>query len=98
MKKTPDGNSGTPKAQTTKRTEHSSGGTNRPETPEFEGRMPLPAELTGRASGTDDDLVELFDEKNGEQLADGFRGGSDDEPPADDEGSSTKGASKVGPH
>ena len=96
MKNSPDGKSGARKAQATKRTEHSSGGTNRPETPELEGRMPLPAELTGRASGTDDDLVELFDVKNGEQLADGFRGGSDDEPPAADEGSNTNRASKGG--
>ena len=90
MKKSPDDKSGAREAQSPKRTEHSSGGTNRPETPELEGRTPLPEELTGRASGTDDDLVVLFDEKNGEQLADGFRGGSDDEPPADDEGSNTE--------
>ena len=98
MKKTPDGKYGARGAQSTKRTEHSSGGTNRPETPELEGRTPLPEEVTGRASGTDDDLVQLFDEKNGEQLADGFRGGSEDEPPAVDEGSSTTRASKVDPN
>ena len=97
MKNSPDDKSGARAAQSTKRTEHSSGGTNRPETPELEGRTPLPEELTGRASGTDDDLVKLFDEKNSEQLADGFRGGSEDEPPLDDEGSSTKHPSKVGP-
>ena len=96
MKKSPDGKSGANGAHTTKRTEHSSGGTNRPETPELEGRTPLPAELTGRASGTDDDLVVLIDEKNSEQLADGFRGGSDDEPPVDDDGSNTKRASTDG--
>ncbi len=90
MKKSPNDKSDARVAQSTKRTEHSSGGTNRPETPELEGRTPLPEEVTGRASGTDDDLVVLFDEKNSEQLADGFRGGSEDEPPVVDEGSSTK--------
>jgi hypothetical protein len=97
MKKSSDGKSSAHEAQSTKRMAHSSGKTNRPETPELEGRTPLPEEVTGRASGTDDDLVVLFNEKNSEQLADGFRGGSDDEPPADDEGSNTKHPSKVGP-
>lgn len=60
-------------------TSHADGGTRRKETPELEGRMPLPEELTGRASGTDDDLVALFDNVSGDHLADGFRGGSDDE-------------------
>jgi hypothetical protein len=58
---------------------HADGDTNRPETPELEGRMPLPEELTGKASGTDDDLVTLFDEDDSEHIADGFRGGSDDD-------------------
>ena len=58
---------------------HSDGGTNRPETPELEGRMPLPEELTGKASGTDDDLVSLFSDDEGEHFSDGFRGGSEDE-------------------
>lgn len=58
---------------------HSDGATTRPETPELEGRMPLPEELTGKASATDEDLVKLFDDKQREHLADGFRGGSDDE-------------------
>ncbi len=58
---------------------HADGGTRRKETPELEGRIPLPEELTGRASGTDDDLVALFDNASGDHLADGFRGGSDDE-------------------
>ena len=58
---------------------HADGGTRRPETPELEGRIPLPEELTGRASGTDDDLVALFDNASGDHLADGFRGGSDDD-------------------
>jgi hypothetical protein len=58
---------------------HADGDTSRPETPELEGRMPLPEELTGKASGTDEDLVELFGDERGEHVADGFRGGSDDE-------------------
>ena len=58
---------------------HADGGTRRTESPELEGRVPLPEELTGRASGTDDDLVALFDNTSGDHLADGFRGGSDDE-------------------
>ncbi len=58
---------------------HADGGTRRPETPELEGRIPLPEELTGRASGTDDDLVALFDNASRDHLTDGFRGGSDDE-------------------
>ncbi len=63
---------------------HADGSTRRPETPELEGRVPLPEELTGRASGTDDDLVALFDNASGDHLTDGFRGGSDDEEAADD--------------
>ncbi len=59
--------------------QHADGGTRRPETPSLEGRVPLPEELTGRASGTDDDLVSLFENASGDHLADGFRGGSDDE-------------------
>ena len=61
-------------------TGHAPGATNRPETPALEGRDPLPTELTGRASGTDDDLVALFDNQSGEHMADGFRGGSQDVP------------------
>jgi len=58
---------------------HADGETTRPETPELEGRTPLPEELTGKASGTDEDLVTLFDDKQGEHMADGFHGGSEDE-------------------
>ena len=46
---------------------------------------PLPEEITGRASGTDEDLVALFENPTGKHMTDGFRGGSDDEPPVDDE-------------
>lgn len=62
---------------------HADGGTRRPETPELEGRVPLPEELTGRASGTDEDLTTLFENVRGDHIADGFRGGSDDEEMAD---------------
>ena len=68
------------KPRKNKSASHADGDTTRPETPELEGRMPLPEELTGKASGTDDDLVSLFDDQEGEHIADGFRGGSDDEP------------------
>ena len=38
--------------------------------------MPLPEELTGRASGTDETLTALFGNDSAGHLADGFRGGS----------------------
>jgi hypothetical protein len=63
------------------KTEHADGGTTRPETPELEGREPLPEEVTGKASGTDEDLTSLFDDEDGEHMTDGFRGGSEDETP-----------------
>jgi hypothetical protein len=62
---------------------HADGSTRRAETPELEGRTPLPEELTGRASGTDEDLVALMGNTSGDHLADGFRGGSEDEDIAD---------------
>ncbi len=58
---------------------HADGSTRKPEYPALEGREPLPEEITGRASGTDDDLVALFQNPDREHLADGFRGGSDNE-------------------
>lgn len=58
---------------------HADGGTRRAETPSLEGRVPLPEEITGRASATGEDLVELFEDETGAHLADGFRGGSEDE-------------------
>lgn len=61
---------------------HANGGTGRHETPALEGRVPLPEEITGKASATDDGLVSLFGEQGGDHLADGFRGGSEDDPPA----------------
>ena len=53
--------------------------TDRPDTPELEGGIPLPEEVTGRASGTGEDLTALFDNESPQHLADGFRGGSDDD-------------------
>jgi hypothetical protein len=59
--------------------------TSRPATPELEGGTPLPEELTGRATGTREDLTSLFDDVSPAHLAYGFRGGSaDDSLPADD--------------
>ncbi len=57
--------------------------TDRPATPELEGGIPLPEELTGRASGTDEDLTALFNNDSEAHMADGFRGGSEDEPLAE---------------
>lgn len=54
--------------------------TNRRDRPELEGETPLPEELTGRASGTGEDLTALFDNDTPQHLADGFRGGSADDP------------------
>jgi hypothetical protein len=74
---------GAPRAAGARATEgrpHADGETTRPETPELEGRTPLPAEITGKASGTDEGLEELFDSDDDEHIADGFRGGSEDEP------------------
>jgi len=68
------------KTRQAKPASHASGETARPESPALEGRTPLPEELSGKASGTDDDLVTLFDGESGGHLADGFRGGSGDEP------------------
>ena len=52
---------------------------------DVEASARLPEELTGRASGTDEDLVALFDNPTDKHMADGFRGGSEDEPPVDDD-------------
>ena len=52
---------------------------------DVDGTQPLPEQLTGRASGTDEDLVALFGNATDKHMADGFRGGSEDEPPVDDE-------------
>lgn len=57
--------------------------TTRPDAPALEGRTPLPEELTGRASATDESVSELFAEDSAAHLADGFRGGSGDDPESD---------------
>jgi hypothetical protein len=59
---------------------HQPAETDRPDTPQLEGGTPLPEEVTGRASGTDEELTALFDNESAGHLADGFRGGSADEP------------------
>ncbi len=53
--------------------------TSRPDTPELEGGTPLPEELTGRSSGTSEDVSALFASDTAEHFADGFRGGSNDD-------------------
>jgi hypothetical protein len=58
---------------------HSVAITRRTDAPELEGGIPLPEELTGRASGTDEDVVALFAEDTADHFADGFRGGSGDD-------------------
>lgn len=57
--------------------------TSRPDTPELEGQTPLPEELTGRASGTSEDVTTLFRNDSADHYADGFRGGSNDDPGSD---------------
>lgn len=48
-----------------------------------DGGPPIPKELTGRASTTDESLTELFRNRSAEHLADGFSGGSGDDPDTD---------------
>jgi len=57
--------------------------TSRPDTPELEAGTPLPEEITGRATGTDEDVAALFASTDAAHLADGFRGGSDDDAGSD---------------
>jgi len=45
--------------------------------PELEA-PPVPDELTGRASRTEDDLEALFENEDQEHITDGFKGGSGD--------------------
>ena len=59
--------------------------TNRPETPELEGVVRLPEELTGRASRTDENLDTLFKNRSAKHLTDGFHGGSGDDGPTLDQ-------------
>lgn len=64
---------------------HSNEASGGPEDPDVDGITPLPEEITGRASGTDEDLVALFENPTGKHITDGFRGGSEDEPPVEDD-------------
>jgi hypothetical protein len=80
MKKPIKGAPGAAETRATGGQQHADGGTTRAETPELEGRTPLPEEITGKASGTDEALEEMFDSDDDEHLTDGFRGGSEDEP------------------
>lgn len=59
---------------------HAPAETDRSDSPGLEGGIPLPEELTGRASGTGEDLGALFDDQSAAHLADGFHGGSGDDP------------------
>lgn len=67
------------------RHQHADGTTGHPEYPELEGRTPLPEEITGRASGTNEDLVDLFVNTSDKHLADGFHDTSEDESRGDGE-------------
>ncbi len=68
---------------------HERAETDRPDTPSLEGGTPLPEEVTGRASGTAEDLMALFSNDSSDHLADGFRGGSAEESVAQDQADGT---------
>jgi hypothetical protein len=51
--------------------------------PDYRGDEPAPRELTGRASGTGEDLTSLFANGSDEHLRDGFRSGNGDDPEGD---------------
>ena len=72
-----------PKTRNRDRVRHAGAGTKRREAPALEGGKPLPEELTGRASGTSEDVATLFAADTAEHFADGFRGGSNDDPGSD---------------
>ncbi len=57
--------------------------TKRPDAPALEGGIPLPEELTGRASSTNEEVTTLFARDTAEHFTDGFRGGSGDDPGSD---------------
>ncbi|MBC8086152.1 MAG: hypothetical protein H7Z40_02735 [Phycisphaerae bacterium] len=61
------------------------GPTDGPNDPLNKGDRPLPEELTGRATGTGEDLLSLFSNGSDEHLADGFRAGNGDDPDTDAE-------------
>jgi hypothetical protein len=53
------------------------------ENPVNKGDGPLPAELTGRATSTGEDLVSLMANGSAEHMTDGFRSGNGDDPETD---------------
>lgn len=63
--------------------QHESATTAYPAVRALEGGPPIAEELTGRASTTSESLTELFQSRTAEHLADGFRGGSGDDPDTD---------------
>ena len=58
-----------PKTRNRTRPHIGGAGTSRPDTPELEGGTPLPEELTGRASGSEEDLRALFAGDTAEHFA-----------------------------
>ncbi len=54
-----------------------------PEDPDSRGDESQTRELTGRASGTGEDLSSLFANGSDEHLRDGFRSGNGDDPESD---------------
>ena len=54
-----------------------------PEDPDSRGDESQTQELTGRASGTGEDLASLFANESDEHLSDGFRSGNGDDPESD---------------
>jgi hypothetical protein len=72
-----------PKTRNRDRVRHAGAGTKRRKAPILVDGKPLPGELTGRASGTSEDLTALFAGDTAEHFADGFSGGSDDDSGSD---------------
>jgi hypothetical protein len=72
-----------PKTRNRDRIRKGGAGTSRLDAPLRDDDKPLPEELTGKASGTSDDLTALFKGDNAEHFADGFHGGSNDDPATD---------------
>jgi hypothetical protein len=64
-------------------TESDAGANQAMEDPKAKGDGPLPEEVTGRASATQEDLVTLMANDSGEHITDGFRAGNGDDPESD---------------
>ena len=62
--------------------EHARATTSRPASHSLDDLPDVPEELTGRASTTREKLTTLFSNRSDAHLADGFRGGSGDDPDA----------------